>query len=53
MSSQSIDNDVVFPQSQRGHNLLPKLVDVALNLPYSSLMEVTTAFGEVVNWQLL
>ena len=50
---ESIDNDVLLPQGQCRHYLFPKLLDVALNLPYSSLMEIAAAFGKVVNWQLL
>lgn len=53
MASQSIDDDGVLPQSQRRHDLFPKLLDVPLNLSYSSLMKISTTFGEVIDWQLL
>ena len=53
MPSQSVDNNVVLPQSQRRHYLFPKLIDVPLNLPYSSLVEIAAAFGEVIDRQLL
>ena len=53
MPCQSIDDDVVLPQGQRRHDLFPKLLDVPLNLSDSSLMEIPTAFSEVIDWQLL
>ena len=48
MPCQSIDNDGFLPQGQRRHYLFSKLLDVPFNLPYSSLMEIPAAFGEVI-----
>lgn len=53
MPRQSIDSDRLVPQCQRRHYLFSELLDVALNLPYPSLMEVAAAFGEMIDWQLL
>ena len=53
MPCKSIDDDGVLPQGQRRHYLFPELLDVALNFPYSSLMEIPAAFGEVIDRQLL
>ena len=53
MPCKSIDDDRVLPQGQRRRYLFPELLDVALNLPYSSLMEIPAAFGEVIDRQLL
>ena len=53
MPRQSIDDDGVISQDQDRDYLIPKLLDVALDLPYSSLMKITAAFGEVIDWQLL
>lgn len=53
MPRKSIDNDGVLPQDQRRDYLIPKLLDIALDLPYSGLMEITAAFGEVIDRQLL
>lgn len=53
MPGQSIDHDDFFPQGQRRHYLLPELLDVPLDLPYPSLVEVPAAFGEVIDGQLL
>ena len=53
MPCESIDNDGVLPQGQRRYYFFPKLLDVPLNLPYSSLVEISAAFSEVVDWQLL
>lgn len=53
MPCQSIDDNVVLLQGQRRHDLFPQPLDVALNLPYSSLVEIPAAFGEVIDWQLL
>ena len=53
MPSQPIDNDSVLFQGQARQYLFSKLLDVPFNLPYSSLMEISAAFGEVINWQLL
>ena len=50
---ESIDDNVLLPQGQCRYYFFPKLLDVPLNLPYSSLMEIAAAFGKVVNWQLL
>ena len=50
---KSIDSNVLLPQGQCRDYFFPKLLDVPLNLPYSSLMEIAAAFGKVVNWQLL
>lgn len=53
MPCQSIDDNVVLPQGQRRHDLFPKLLDVALDFPYSSLVEIPAALSEVIDWQLL
>ena len=53
MSRQSVDNNGFLSQGQRRYYFLSKLLDVPFNLPYSSLVEVTAAFGEVIYWQLL
>lgn len=53
MPCQSIDKDGFLPQGQRRHYLFSKLLDVPFNLPYSSLMKIPAAFGEVVYGQLL
>lgn len=53
MPRQSIDNNGFLPQGQRRYYFFSKLLDVPFNLPYSSLVKIAAAFGEVIYWQLL
>ena len=53
MPRQSINNNRLLPQRQRRHQLFSKLLNVPFNLPYSRLVQIPAAFGEVVYWQLL
>lgn len=53
MSRQSVDNNNFLLQAQRRYYFFSQLLDVPLNFPYSSLMEIAAAFGEVIYGQLL
>lgn len=53
MPRQSVDNNDFLLQAQPRYYLFSQLLDVPFNLPYSSLMEITAAFGEVIYGQFL